>query len=63
MEHLRMILRLAKNDFKSRYAASMLGIVWAFIMPIITILVFWVVFQLGFKSLFQWNRLKKVLTG
>ena len=50
MEHLRMILRLAKNDFKSRYAASMLGIVWAFIMPIITILVFWVVFQLGFKS-------------
>ena len=50
MEQLRMICRLAINDFKSRYAASVLGIIWAFVMPIVTILVFWVVFQLGFKS-------------
>ena len=50
MEQLRMICRLAINDFKSRYAASVLGIIWGFVMPIVTILVFWVVFQLGFKS-------------
>ncbi len=50
MEQLSLILRLAKNDFKSRYAASLLGIIWAFVQPVITIIVFWVVFQAGFKS-------------
>lgn len=50
MKNGLLVLRMAGNDFKSRYAASVLGIVWAFVMPIITILVFWVVFQLGFKS-------------
>lgn len=46
-----MIFQLAKNDLKSRYSNSLLGITWAFAMPLITILVFWYVFQLGFKNL------------
>lgn len=50
MDRLFLIIRLAKNDFKSRYAASLFGIMWAFIQPIVTILVFWFVFQAGFKS-------------
>lgn len=50
MKKVLFLLRMAGNDFKSRYAASVLGIVWAFVMPIVTIIVFWVVFQLGFKS-------------
>ncbi len=50
MKNNLLILRMAGNDFKSRYAASVLGVMWAFVMPIITIIVFWVVFQLGFKS-------------
>lgn len=50
MRDILLILRMAVNDFKSRYAASFLGIMWAFVMPVVTILVFWVVFQLGFKS-------------
>ncbi len=37
-------LSLAKNDFKTKYAGSYLGIVWAFIQPIVTILVYWFVF-------------------
>ncbi len=45
------ILNLAKNDIKSRYSGSLFGIAWAFVMPLATILVFWYVFQLGFKNL------------
>jgi len=48
---LSMLLQLARNDIKSRYSNSLLGIAWAFAMPLATILVFWVVFQLGFKNL------------
>ena len=30
----RLVLKLAKNDFKTKYAGSYLGIVWAFVQPI-----------------------------
>lgn len=43
----KLIFNLAKNDFKTKYAGSYLGIVWAFIQPIITVLVYWFVFQVG----------------
>ena len=42
--------KLAKNDFKTRYAGSYLGIVWAFVQPIVTILVYWFVFSVGLKA-------------
>lgn len=44
------IFYLAKNDFKTKYAGSFLGIVWAFIQPLVTILVYTIVFQFGLKS-------------
>jgi teichoic acid transport system permease protein len=44
------IISLAKNDFKNRYAGSYLGITWAFIQPLMTILIYWFVFQVGFRS-------------
>ena len=46
----RLVAKLAKNDFKTRYAGYYLGIVWAFIQPVITILVYWFVFSVGFRS-------------
>ena len=46
----RAILELTRRDFKSRYLGSYLGLLWAFIHPAITILIFWFVFQAGFKS-------------
>lgn len=46
----KMLLNLTKNDLKSKYTGSALGIAWAFIQPITTIFVFWLVFQLGFKN-------------
>ncbi len=41
---------LVINDFKQRYLGSYLGILWAFIQPLITVLIFWFVFQVGFKA-------------
>ena len=41
----RLIWKLAKNDFKKRYAGSSLGAVWAMIQPVITVLMYWFVFQ------------------
>lgn len=51
MGTMTTLLRLARNDIKSRYSNSLFGVIWAFVMPFVTILVFWYVFQLGFKNL------------
>lgn len=45
-----LIFELTKKDFQVRYLGSYLGILWAFVQPTITILIFWFVFQVGFKS-------------
>lgn len=45
-----LILRLTARDFKSRYLGSYLGLLWAFIQPVVTIMIFWFVFEVGFKS-------------
>lgn len=49
-QNRKLILTLAKNDFKTKYAGSYLGIVWAFIQPIVTILVYWFVFGSIFQN-------------
>lgn len=41
----KLIAELSKNDFKSKYAGSYFGIIWAFVQPVITILVYWFVFD------------------
>lgn len=46
----KMLINLALNDFKNKFAGSYFGIIWAFIQPVCTILVFWFVFQFGFRS-------------
>ena len=45
-----LIKSLSKNDFRNKYASSYLGIVWGFINPLVTIAVYWFVFQVGFRS-------------
>lgn len=49
-EYYDLFRKLVNNDLKSRYSGSVLGIVWAFVQPLVTILVFWYVFQLGFRN-------------
>ena len=50
IENRGLIKNLAKNDFKTKFAGSYLGIVWAFIQPIVTVLVYWFVFQVGLRA-------------
>lgn len=47
----RLILNLAGNDFKMKYAASYFGAVWAFIQPMITVIIYVIIFGVGFRSL------------
>lgn len=46
----RMVLSLAKNDFKQRFAGSYFGIMWAFVNPVVTIMLYWFVFTIGFRN-------------
>lgn len=49
-QNRKLVLSLAKNDFKTRYAGSYLGTIWAFIQPIVTICVYWFVFGLALRG-------------
>lgn len=44
-ESRRLIWKLAKNDFKKRYAGSYLGILWAMVQPVVTVVMYWFVFE------------------
>lgn len=41
---------LVKNDFQARFAGSYLGLFWAYFQPVITIALYWFVFQVGLRS-------------
>ncbi len=45
-----LIWKLAKNDFKKRYAGSYLGAVWAMAQPVVTVLMYYFVFDKIFGS-------------
>ena len=49
-QNREILFSLAKNDFKVRYAGSYLGKIWAFVQPVVTILLYWFVFQMGFRT-------------
>ena len=46
----RLIWKLAKNDFKKRYAGSYLGMIWAFVQPVVTVVMYWIVFDRVFNT-------------
>ena len=46
----QLIVKLSINDFKTRYAGSMMGVFWAFVQPVITVLVYWFVFEKGLRA-------------
>lgn len=49
-QNRKLIWKLAKNDFKTRYAGSYMGKVWAFVQPVVSILLYWFVFDYVMKS-------------
>ena len=44
-QNRRLIWKLAKNDFKKRYAGSYMGALWALVQPIVTVALYYVVFE------------------
>jgi len=49
-QNRHLIWKLAKNDFKKRYAGSYLGAVWAMAQPVVTVLMYYLVFDKIFGS-------------
>lgn len=49
-QNRRLIWKLAKNDFKKRYAGSYLGAVWAMVQPVVTVALYYVVFEIIMPS-------------
>jgi len=47
IENRALIKSLAKNDFKIKFAGSYLGTVWAFVQPVVTVLIYWFVFDMA----------------
>ncbi|NCC60282.1 MAG: ABC transporter permease [Verrucomicrobiae bacterium] len=45
-----IVNKLALTEIRKKYLGSYLGIFWAFAQPVITIFIFWFVFELGFKA-------------
>ena len=50
VQNRQLLFALIKNDFKKQYLGSYLGLVWAFVQPLIFLLVIWFVFTYGFRS-------------
>ncbi len=44
------IWQFSLEDFRLKYAGSVAGFAWAILNPISTILIYWFIFQVGFKS-------------
>jgi teichoic acid transport system permease protein len=44
-QNRRLMWKLAKNDFRKRYAGSYLGAVWAMAQPVVTVVMYYLVFR------------------
>ena len=56
-----LIWKLAKNDFKKRYAGSYLGALWAMVQPVVTVLMYYVVFDVIMNSSDQLANAKRIV--
>ena len=46
----KLIFSLSKSDFKTNFAGSFFGIIWAYVQPIIMLLVYWFALEIGIRS-------------
>lgn len=46
----RLIGSLAVADFRKRFVGSYFGVAWMFVQPIVTILIYYIIFERGFKQ-------------
>lgn len=45
-----VLLELAKRDFQQQFVGSYLGVVWAFLQPLLFLLVLYLIFSYGFRA-------------
>ncbi len=49
-QNRQLIYRLSLNDFRKRYAGSYMGALWALAQPIVTVVMYWFVFDRIFQT-------------
>ena len=50
IKYSNLTISLAKSDFKKRFVGSYFGIIWMFVQPLATVLVYTLIFQVGFRA-------------
>lgn len=46
----RLLFDLSLKDVQKRFSGTYFGIVWGILQPLLTIMIYWAVFQFGFRS-------------
>lgn len=46
-----VVFSLALSDFKKRFSGSYFGLAWMFVQPLVTVFIYFLVFQVGFRSI------------
>lgn len=46
----RLLIDLSQKDVKRRFSGTYFGMIWGIVQPLLTIIVYWFVFQFGFRS-------------
>lgn len=49
-QNRHLIWKLSKNDFRKRYSGSYLGAIWAMAQPVVTVVMYYLVFDIVFNS-------------
>lgn len=49
-EDRRLLADLSFKDVRKRFSGTYFGIMWGILQPLMTIIIYWVVFQFGFRS-------------
>lgn len=44
------IWELSLNDFRNKFAGSAFGVIWAFVQPIVTVTIYWFIFDRGLRQ-------------
>lgn len=50
IKKIKTLAALANNDFHAKYAGNFLGVLWAFLYPCATVVLYWFVFRIALHS-------------
>lgn len=49
-ESRQLLIELSLKDVKRRFSGTYFGLIWGILQPLMTLIVYWAVFQFGFRS-------------